>query len=86
MSRKPKENRHPSSGCPGFDQILDRLTPDGHAACLLCLFLPFIAPQIAKRTIASLHSRIGEVDLGLSKRAEARRQAILEALRKAHAK
>lgn len=86
MSRKPRKNRHPSTGCPGLDEMLDNLTPNGHAACLLCLFLPFIAPQIAKRTIASLHSRIGEADLGLSKRAEARRQAVMEALRKAHAK
>ena len=97
MSRTTK--RHPTTGCGGLDKMLDGLTPDGHAACLVCAMIPFISPEVGDRMVTSLRSRVraakGDIsgpmrdamveaaDLSIAERAEARRRAVKTALRKA---
>jgi len=100
MKSQSKAKRHPTTGCIGLDKMLDGLTPDGHAACLVCAMIPIIDAEIGKRMVTNLRSRVrtskdaisGPVrdamvqaaDLSIAERAASRRRAVKSALRKAH--
>jgi len=100
MSQRNPKTIHPSTGIDSMDGLLDRLTPEGHAACLACTLLPWIDGQLGNRLLASLRSRVRlsrdrlqgparetltyVASLSTADRAEARRQAVQQALKKAH--
>ena len=91
---------HPSTGIDSMDGLLDLLAPEGHAACLACTLLPWIDGQLGNRLLASLRSRVRlsrdrlqgparetltyVASLSTADRAEARRKAVQQALKKAH--